>query len=518
MNKAFIAATALLLCATAHASETPWVRGANAWGGQGLQETDAALATVPGQLVFFAAETAYSAGSLFVAGDSAYAFDTLAGLAWTPLRGLQVGLNAAFTSFGYTSFVVYGVRAVGNPSLHLKYGYEVAPGWAVGLSAQAQLFTAAQASSAATLGYAAGVRALLTYHPAQLWEGSLNLGFVYDRSAAPFTGTTLGAQERFALGINDTHHSALALGVLRRFPQIWLDPFVEISAALGGASLAHPVLLQITPGVRLDSAYGGPLEVTLGAHLRALGAPSATAAYAGLPPWQVFVQVALHVFGTAESERLWNQRGCSSDTECGAQQLCIEGACVVQAAHPQAPSSAPPATLVLRGSVTHAQTHAVLPKARVTITGYDQAPLLADATGRYRSFDLDLSGQLLTVTASAPGYAPQVKTAVAQASQGETDLNFELQPSNVAMNGTLTVHVHVQNSAAPVAGAVAFVPAVSLHAKSNAQGILTLALPEGEYDVLITAKQFGDVRKHVVMRGNDPSALDVELKPQRKRR
>lgn len=510
--------TFLSCAAPAHAGDTPWVRGVNAWGGQGLMRTEAAPASVPGELVIFAAETGYYARSLFKPNDRSSAFDTTAGLVWTPLWGLQLGLDAAFVSFSYTDYVTYSLRAVGNPTLHAKYGYELAPGWALGASVQGQLFTMAQAGDITQTGYFAGVQALLTWHMQQLWEASLNVGFVYDRTAAPFATSSIGDQTRLALGVDDSSHFTWSAGAVRRFPQVWLDPFVEVTGSVGGATLGRPARVQVTPGVRLDTAYGGPVEVTLGAHVRALGAPAAGAGYAGLPPWQVFVQVAVHMFGTPESEVLWNRRSCSSDTECGAQQLCIEGSCVVQAQRMEPAKLAPLPPLVLHGTVTDARTHAPLPKAQLTVSDYAQAPLHANAEGHYQSFALQLTGKLLTITAVAPGYQPQTKTAVAQPSQGETPLDFALEPGADRLNGTVQAFIHVQGSKTPIVGAVAFVPAVGLHAKSDAQGALALSLPEGEYDMLFTAKQHGDARRHVVVRSDTVVQVDVELKRLHKRR
>lgn len=440
-----------MLAAPTQAGEASWFRGVNQQGAQGVWLTDAAVAPVPGDFVFVLRESFYALHDVIAPGDSASALTTAAHVSWTPVDGLQLGVGGAILNGSYTRLADYSIRSLGNPVVRFKYGHGLWGGLAAGIAGQLALPTFQVASNARQLAYVAGVKALLSYTFSPRVELHLNAGFVGDRSMAPFANGVSPAQ-RFMLGLNDTSHWDYAVGAVGRIVGIYLDPFVELSGQLGGASALVPFTARVSPGFKLDPASGAPLEVALGAHLRLTGEPSDTAGYAGLPQWEVFVQVALHVLSTRGSERAWDRRPCTLDAECGAQQVCAQAVC----AYPPAPALPPP-----------------LPAA---------APP---------------PPHLPVVPAPEPHSAP---------------------PAAPPPKGPAQVHgrVHVQSGSKAIPGAIIVLPGTNVRWVSDANGNFGGPLPEGVYDMLITARQYGEQRRSLDVNAGESVTMDVELRPLRR--
>ena len=436
----------MLVAPTAvRAADTPWFRGVNAWGGSGVWRTEAAVAPVPGEFVFNLRESFSILHDVFIPGDAVSTLESLAGMTWTPVLGLQVGLNGSLVNATYANLLTYNIRALGNPQVRVKYGHAVAPGLALGAAVQLALPTLQPADPAPQFAYVAAAQGLVSFSPGPLLELHLNVGFTWDRSAAAFIHG-IDAPQRFVLGINDTNHLDYAVGAVGRIVSLFIDPFLEVSGALGGASPTAPFTARVTPGLRLDTAYGAPLEAAVGAHLRLTGEPSSAAGYAGLPQWEMFVQVALHVFGSSDSAAVWSHRGCTLDAECAQDLLCTGGVC----------ASPPPRAV-----------HRPLPP-----------PLHAEPAPQ------------------APPPPPPPVTVITQ----------------------VRGRVRVQAGSKPVMGATILILGTHVRWSSDANGNFGGSLPEGAYDVLVTAKQYGELRRRIDLRNGETLTWDVELKPVKKPR
>lgn len=500
--RALCAVLALAWCAPVRAGAV-WLHGTNAWGGGGVYRVDSALAPTRGELAVSVLASGFTGSSMFKPTDTNTGFNAGVHVAYTPLVGLQLGLGGSYVLNSYTTFATNRVQSVGNPEAHVKVGFEVAPGYALGVVAHAALSTYSK-SALSTAPVVARFLALGSAQPLPSLQVNVQAGYALDRSALGYSPAPEDPV-RLGLGVSNGSHVDFGAAVVARIRPLFLAPFLEFSGAVPVRSLQPAWAAVITPGLRLDRAYGGIFEVGAGVDVRVAGVPHTGDSFAGVPAWRAFVLFALHGLTSQVGAVEWNQKDCSQDADCPAEAMCHQGICVQR----PPPSPPPPQEVVyiLHGVVRDSVTHRPVPNAHMTLQEFPQAPLRTGDDGAFASFPLPDDGKPVTFVVRAYGYVDRRLEVLAQGQAVEVELTPEAQ----ADTGIIHVLVHDGHLGTVVVGAK--VAAGNKTAVSDAQGECTLHVAPGMAHVVTTADRYVSQHSQIEIQAGATFILNIDLMP-----
>ena len=333
-------------------------------------------------------------------------------------------------------------------------------------------------------------RALITFSPVEqrTWL-SAAVGFRLDRSRHGMAEPErLSLDDRVGLGASDANAVLLGIGAVHR---------------LGAFALLGEWTWDLQVGERAAAALESPMRLTAGArwflstslHLQLLAGVSpstrpAIAASEPLYPIEPRVFGALGVglrFGAAPRPR------AAQRVEPVAKPL-------------PPPEPPPPIARRVSGRVIDGASHA--PLAGAVIASASGPEVASDAAGLFALEDMPLD--FIELRVSAEGFKEAVVPVGAGAGQAD-DLEIELEPDQNAASIRGTVS-NFQGRL--VAGRVVVQPG-NHSAVLDANGSFELALPAGEYTVLITAPGYDSQERVVRVAAGDVAVIVVQLQADR---
>lgn len=517
---AIIVAAAGILPTAAHAEPDPaetdvWLSGTNIWGARGTYRLDAAQPLHPGALVLTAGLEVSNARNLFAPDDlnsyQRWQFHAVV----APMPGLEVGFGGSLTSNAYTDFVLHTIQTVGRPTLDIKYSDKLSPSLGIGAAVHLLVPTAAEGGGLVPrAGTAAGVL-LASYQLGSLVELTGNVGYTLDRSGQ-LTGPGISAERRFALEVTNYNRVTYGVGAqtaLDIADTLVVGPFAELTgAALQGLATKHAPV-RATFGTKVYGSGAHLVEGIVGADLRLSGAPDGVSAYAGIPPWQAFAGLSVHIFAYPEPVAI--QRGCHADSACGTGQVCRDEICVlieVQVREVEKEVVREATSFTVTGNVSDSADGSPISSASVLISGYDKTPLTVNyKTGAFHSFPIPTGKGLLKIVVSAPGYQPIEK--VVPRGQADEDVNVEITLITDSKPATGIVRGNLKDgrTGAIINDGSVFVPTLQRKVAVDDKGNYELTVKVGEYDILINAKHYDTQRKHIVIHEGDVIILNIDL-------
>jgi len=159
----------------------------------------------------------------------------------------------------------------------------------------------------------------------------------------------------------------------------------------------------------------------------------------------------------------------------------------------------------LSGIVTDSETGEVL-QAEVSFPASSVLP--QTTVDGYYSVEL-LAGSV-PIAATAEGYQPFSETVVVVAGE---DMALDIALTPVPDNGILTGTVTDGETDEIIVGAVVTIEGVEETVTTNANGVYSIALPEGNWTVKVEAEDYLNVVKVQVMRVEETTIFDVEMRP-----
>ena len=498
-------------------------RAANGWGGSGPRAVEAPPALPTGSLVAYVGAQLFDASNVFESADSSFGTLEIAGLAWTPIAGLEIGLGAAFLTNTYTYIATIQRLSFGNPSAHIKYGFALSSDFRLGVAAHAQAPTAVDSISIVPSAGAAQLQAIASYLVLPAFELLLNLGFVFDRSS--HLTSNLTDDGRFALTINGNRATA-AIAAIKEWtvgPAVALSPFIELTGYLApGVAAAQNGALA---SVGLKALFNDRIEVTLGGDGRLWGEPQHNAREAGLPPWRVFALASLRV-SAALPEVVPSTpgvpEGCTADTDCATGEVCHLHRCVlVEVQRVVEPSNDANvlATFTLAGHVVDSATGKPVADAQLTLSGFGQTRLAVNGRdGGFTSWPLPAGTGMLEVHVTAPGYKDLVQGVPRGTAGTVAPLTLTLVPADQINTGVLKGTVSDAATGEALAKASLFIPKLRRKILVGEGGTFSLSLKPGPYDVVVFAPGFASQRKRLRILEGDVFILNVEMERQSRHR
>ena len=467
------------------------------WGGRGIARTASAYPLTKGAFTLTVAAQYEHARNLFVDGDTNSQSGQSVHVAYSPLQGMELALSYAYLTDRYTGTVPRNLQMQGDPSLRIKYGHHVAGPLALGILGQARLPTVD--GNAKQLFSATSFRlvGLLSLQPIERLEILGNLGWDFDRSRHVFPGEVPDAVQRFVFGINDSMSGFWGAGVTGRISlgrRIDLLPFGEIAGNIGATSRAtsknNPV--RATLGLRGYATRSRTVELAAGCDLRVAGAPRPNSPFGGLPRWQAFGQITVHL---------------GEDT--AKPHVC-------------APSAAVPTPIVaqpfrVRGHAVDAETGQPIVGAAVHVAG-DEAALLFgvdEQTGQFVSAPQPAGVAPLHLVARAPGYLATEMDVPRSVDGRDVEVTLHLKAeARGHKRALLKGGVRDAQSGENLPGAEVELPTLKRVLHCNRKGHFGAMLPPGRYGAVVRAKGYEAQRKLLHLETGESLLLNVELEPE----
>jgi hypothetical protein len=494
--------------------------GSNEWGARGLYRAYSAYTLNPYALVLTIGDNYFLAHGMFVQGDKDTQSVQQMHIAFSPVRGLEVGLSQLALSNRYQAASQRVLQVQGSPMLHLKYGYAIFPDLAVGIYGGLQLPTSALGSGLKASAFVAPFKLLVSYTLRDRVEFVGNIGYTIDRSRNVFAADDLDALKRFAYGVNQIDQLSYALGAqghLSAGGVVDFAPFAEVSGAMGfgAAATRQNAPFRGTLGLKLYLTQSRSIELSGGADMRFGGQPEATSPFMGVPPWSIFGQLSFHVNDRLPPGKHKGPRvvHCQTDSDCSAGLSCMDQMCL--AVRTQEARQ----TFVVAGSVVDGTTGEPVSGARLTFGDYQNTVLAGDdRSGQFASWPLVASAQPLFVRIDAPGYASTTQT-LKRGKPGEVQqLSLRMDSTAQLAQGSMRGSIKDGHTGKAVRHAVVFLPGLGRQIHTDDEGNFQADIKVGVYQVLISAKNYITQKKQVRVREGDVVIINADLLPKHGRR
>jgi outer membrane protein OmpA-like peptidoglycan-associated protein len=390
-------------------------------------------------------------------------------LSYVFLRYAEAYLSYAASSNTNTLASPSLLQAQGDFSLGLKGALRVGSGLSVGADLRVVLYPGIGTQDLSRYAVGFVPRALATWDvraasPKIPLRIHANVGFALDGTRDLAQGQTFSPVEEFALGINQYHRVALALGIEAPVP--YVTPFVEYGLAypLGVSSLTGPDNKTVALGNSI------PQRLTLGCKVTALKDLTLLAAVdVGLTHL-----VARGIPATQPYNALLGVSYAFDPSARGETRL-VERATTLEKSRELEPG-APSNTGKVAGIVLDASTREPLPGAVIAMAGSGLPPVASDVDGgKFLTHELPAGRVLLTF--SRQGYRPSA-------------LDATVEPGKVAsLVATLSreargaaVHFALVSGRLKIpAGRVTLSGTQPAKVTAGADGTATIDLPKGHY-------------------------------------
>lgn len=469
------------------------------------------------------------ASSFLVSGDTTQILDQALNISLAPWDGLEVSLGEGFTTVTNNRFPNSAAQVFGNPALRAKYVYEFDY---FSLGGAVQMLVPSSAHSAA-LNFTASTFTLLaigSYVPIPHLTLAANVGAIIDNSANLYN-EPLNQAQLLASNIITSSRATLTLAASWDFDKLFpvpVMPFLELGGdiiAPGSSFSERPLRASLGAKVLAVPAHG--VEFHVGSDVRLTGAPTVGSPYVGIPPWQVFAQVVLHVGATgqpihaedqaARPVRVLEPPTCKTKSDCADDAGCLDGHCwplkepTAEVLAQALAAANKETTFTLAGTVTDAKTHQPLPRVALTFSDFKDSVLMTTDAGTFTSFPLPCGPGVLKVTASATGYRDQ-QEVIPKGKPGEVkQLALTMVPSTGKQTGVLSGNVKDAATGADIVHAEVFLPELHVKLVTDEHGVFTAELPVGRHRVLISANGYITQKHSALIQPSETLILNVDL-------
>lgn len=468
--------------------------------------------------------TFFAANNFAIDGEHHQRLRWRAAFAVSPWRRLDLGLAWTVTSDSSRPILSTSTHTAGDPEVTAKLAFPVRSDLALGALTRILIPTSAGGAGLAFNATTVTGQALATYQAAPAVTLTLNVGYRFDNTRTIFSSGFPEGQEtlmRFNGTIALTNTVVSGLGVIAYFePSGWLRtaPFAELVGAVAPDGAFKDNLVAANVGAKA-LLRGSLIEVAGGASLRLLGAPRSTSLLPGLPPWELFAQLAFHVDAGAKS--------APTVTSCNEPISCPDCSAYVTGAHlpvREAPKGvvkesfrevvkAPP-TFVISGVVLDAVTLAELSGATVRVSGFDSITLSSDDKGAFASWPIAVDDEPVRLSVSAPGYRP-LQQSLTKGRAGETKtITIALVPATKKVGGLIQGSLRDKAKGMPVVGSISILR-MGKRIRTLDDGTFTIELPAGRHRLQITSPGLIPQERQVTVKPGEVVILNVDMPPQR---
>lgn len=489
--------------------------GTSYWGGRGLYRVYSAFAAQPHALTLNFGDEYFQAKNIFEANDQDSEANLQVHVAFVPVRGFEIGISQASRSNRYSGTTPRTLQIQGDPMLHLKYGYTFFDDLAVGVYVGMQLPTAQWSTGLSAVALKIPAKLLLSYNILDWVEIDGNVGYTFDRSRQLSSLNVDDPLARFVFQVNLVNQLTYGLGAklhLSAADFIDFAPYVEVSGGLGfgDAATRQNSPLRGSLGLKTYLAQSRSVELNLGADMRFGGAPAENSPFSGLPPWAIFGQLAFHLGERLPTYQDDLNRTCDTDAQCGDGAVCWQNHCLDGGGPTQSSAS-----FVLAGRVIDGTTHEPVGGARLTFADFENTMLATDPiSGQFVSWPLAVqSPRPLQVHISAPGYAA-IDMTLQRGKVGDIkQVTLALDSGANIPVGTVQGTIKDGHSGNPLVHATVFFPTIQKQLHSGPDGSFSTDLNVGEYQVIISARNYQTQRKKIQVLNGDVVFLNTDLLP-----
>ena len=511
--------------------------GTGALGLRGFHRLVLPQAMRPGEVVLAMGAAYFATHDFLLTGDHHARQTQRLTAAWSPGGGFDVALGYALSSNTNDAFPSEVIQASGDPTVAAKYSHTLFSGfpWFAGAAfpgvatAIGATFLVPSAATGHGLQFnATTVEVYLALSSQFLpWlEVGVNAGVRLDRTNAIFV-TRVDRAQRFAAGVSEASALTAAVGLGARYEirnLVTLQPFFEVVGAGGiGVAMADSPLLA-SAGLRLRPYGQRSVEVVGGGDVRLLGAPRPDGRLAGLPPWEIFARLIIHVGDAFDQEaqasvvtRDEMPGHCQDDAACAGGLVCLDGVCgrrleVVKIKEVQ--RDAPRFFVV--GKVVDDQDKPV-PNAKIYVSGFAETILAASGEGAFRSWGLPAGEGLVQLKVVAAGFRSAEETFPRGAEGEVKELVVTLTSDAQALLGELRGSLKDARDGTSIAEGKIFIPGLRKGVTTDGEGAFRVDLQAGEYQVLISAEGYITQQKKIYIRAGEAVILNVDLRPKRRK-
>jgi hypothetical protein len=456
------------------------------------------------------------------------------GVLWVPIDNLEVWLQQAVVSNRNEEFVPNTNQSTGDPSLGVKYSYLLMPELGIAGAVNVMLPTSAQGTGLKPEALILDMLAIASYRATSWLDLHLNAGYRYDNSWAVFEHTITPVQ-RFTAGISREDTILAGLGASSFFPigdDMAVGPFAELSTGVA-TRRSNESPIRATLGTKWFSLGPTVIDIILGVDLAINGTPVEGNVMAGIPPWQVFGNLSVHLNPPKPKVQNLAAVACTDDTQCPSGQACADGYCarvmrdngacdsdsdctdgrVCEAGSCTVVRIEPHPTFAIEGSVLDHRTGDPVGNAIVTFSGIDASPLAVEyKTGNFVSWPIETGDGLVKITAAAPGYRPEAK-AIAKGNKDQVKrVAFKLHSLSEAVTGEIKGSLKDARSGKPVRNGQVFIPILNQRIRTDHGGRFSARVKAGRYQVLISARKFVTQKKMIEIRAGDTVILNLDMR------
>lgn len=492
-----------------------WPGGSSVRGTRGVNRVEAAAPLPSGTWVLTAGGKYFHASDFLVDGDSNTYSSGQFVLAWQPIELLALSASWSVVSNKNDLAEPRTTQSLGDPTIGVKLTHMVSPKLGLGLNTVLLIPTSAGGSGLKPGAFALDVQAMGSYLVLPWLSLSANAGYRLDNTDKIFGSREISRAQRFTAGVATENQILLGLGADTYFlvgERAAIGAFGEVTAGIasGGGS---PLIATL--GGRIQPAGKDVVDISLGGDVRLSGAPTDDMRLPGIPPWQLFARLSVHLGGKSESYvSVTEKNTCSDNDDCGKGQQCLDHVCtitreVVREVTKEVPMQQ--ATFFIDGAVFDQASGDPISSAVVTIGGYETSPLAVDFnTGKFHSFPLPVGEGLIKVSVTAPNYRPTEQTIARGTGEQSAQLTFKLQSFGEQALGQIKGSIKDSRSGKPLKGEI-FIPALNKRLTTTAEGTFEADLKAGRYQVLISASKYTTQKKEIEIRAGETVILNLDL-------
>jgi hypothetical protein len=466
----------------------------------------------------------FAADNLAIEGEHHRRVKLRGAFAYSPWSPLDLALVCTSVSDSSHPILPSSTNTAGDPELSAKLAHAFGAELALGVLFQILIPTAWDGSGLAFDATTITGRALATYRPNRALALALDAGYRFDNTRNIFPREFAAGEEtlmRFNGNIAQASAVVGGLGAIGHFEagrQLLAAPFVELVGAVApsGQFKDNPIAANLGAKALLKRA--GLIEVTVGTSLRISGAPSATSKLPGLPPWEVFGQVAFHSEARPQRALASSTRepiSCDEQRTCDEHFACVDGTCLpVKEVVREVVKTKVSKTFVINGVINDAATGAPIRGAAVQFSGFENT-LLTDGDGAFLSWPFVADDGLLQISAMAAGFR-QASQTLAKGPAGETKtVAIKLMPLGKQVTGHIRGSLRDRGSGLPTVGTIT-IPTTGQKVHANAEGAFAIELPAGSHQLLITAPSMKPQEKQISIGPGEVVILNIDMTPRRR--
>lgn len=497
-------------------------------GTSGIHFVESAEPLPTGTLVIGTLGEYFKTSDLLESGDSHRRLAVRAFLTFAPIDPIDLSLSWASTSNWHSAPFTEPAQTNGDPVFSLKAGRKFTDEFGVGTVIDMSIPTSANGTVLEMKATSLTTRLLASYQLSPL-VFALNVGYRFDNGEKIFSPTSapfIDAVKRFDMGIARTDSVVASLGAEGNFDidVASIVPFLEFQSAFGTDAESSQNPIVVGGGVKSYMLEDNLLKVAVGGNYRISGAPAVDGNFPGVPPWEVFLHMALNI-GLAAAEKAppdgnCGSASCSASNRCPDELTCLDGRCVVlrereiiKEVVTELVQEAP--TFLVSGVVTHAVTKRPLRDATVTVSGFEKTVLVTSSEGSFQSWPLVVGSGNLQISIQAEGFQPSTQTINKGPAGSVTPLAIALTPITGKMPpGILRGQMTDAQSGKPIKGMVV-IPSSRKRIAASVEGTFEVTLNSGEFGVIISCSGYVTQKMQIKLRSGEVVILNVDMTPQR---